>query len=132
MNWIILILALFLIVFEAVHEGLKIKKKHIASGVIEFIYLAIITLIAFAWISGCRTPFEYQEATFWKVIGGYLLLRFALFDLIWNISADQRWFYLGRTKLYDRFLSKVPTGFIWFIKVICIPLALAWLLNYGQ
>jgi len=132
MNWIILILALFFIVFEAVHEGLKIRKKHITSGVIEFIYLAVVILSLFAWVMGIRFPYYIDSAPYLKVIGGYLLLRFALFDLIWNISADQRWFYLGRTKLYDRFLSKVPTGFIWFIKVICIPLALAWLLNYGQ
>ena len=132
MNWSILILSLFLIILEAVYEGLKVKGKHIASGVIEFIYLTIITLIAFAWISGHRAPFEYQEITFWKIIGGYLLLRFALFDIVWNISAGQKIYYIGRTKLYDKFFKTVPISFIWFIRIICIPLALAWLLNYRQ
>jgi len=132
MNWIILILALFLIVFEAVYEGLKIRKKHIASGIIEFIFLTVVILSFFAWPMGRQFPFNVNPASYLKVIGGYLLLRFALFDLIWNISADQRWFYLGRTKLYDRFLREVPISFIWFIKIICIPLAWAWLVNYGQ
>jgi len=46
-----LIVALFLIIFEAVSEGLYDRQKKTIAGVIEFIYRAVVTLIIFAWLT---------------------------------------------------------------------------------
>lgn len=121
-----LLLALFLIVTEAVFEGLKTGGHHIASEMIEAVYLACITFGLFAWINSVK-PFEYKPIL--KILIGYVLLRFALFDIIWNISAGQDWFYYGITKAYDIFMSKLG-GWGWFIKIISGIWGVAWLLGW--
>jgi hypothetical protein len=124
----IFLLAIFLILFEAIYEGLKTRGFHIASASVEFVYRAVITIGLILWVSD--VTLFHSDHLLWKSIGGYILLRFAIFDLIWNISAGQNIFYLGRTKLYDKYLSKVPVGFVWFIKIIVVlPVGLTWLIR---
>jgi hypothetical protein len=132
-----LLLAIFLILFEATYEGLKTRGKHIASEMVEFLYLGGITLICFAWITGINYPFEINSAPYWKIIAGYVLLRFALFDLLFNIMCGVDIFYIGRRKFYDKVLQwlidkGVQANLIWFARFICLCVALAWLLNYKQ
>jgi len=121
-----LILALFLIIVEAVFEGLKISGHHIASELVEMVYLVCITFGLFAWINSVKS-FEYKPIL--KILIGYVLLRFALFDLAWNISAGQEWFYYGITKAYDIFMSKLG-GWGWFLKIIAGIWGVAWLLGW--
>ncbi len=121
-----LLLAFFLIVLEAVYEGLKIADHHIASEIVEFIYLTGITLGLFAWING-QKQFSYKPIL--RILIGYILLRFAIFDLIWNLAADQRWNYYGITKLYDRVMLELG-GFGWMIKAIAGFWGIAWLLGW--
>jgi len=129
---LILTTVILLILLEAVYEGLKQRKAHIASEIVEFVFLSLVVFCSLAWVSGIVYPFVTDHAPLWKILGGYVLFRLALFDLIWNIAAAQKLFYLGRTKLYDKLLKKVPWGFVWFVKFICLCISLAWLLNYGQ
>jgi hypothetical protein len=134
---VILLTAILLISLEAIQEGLKTRKKHIASEFVEFVYLVYVTLIVFAWVSG-QCLLTQSEIPFWKIIGGYVLLRFGIFDLIWNLSAGQSLVFIGSTKAYDRFWEwiikkgKVAIGLIWFVRFICVCISLAWLLNYKQ
>lgn len=121
-----LILALFLIIVEAVFEGLKISGHHIASELVEMVYLAVVTFGLFAWINSVKS-FEYKPIL--KILIGYILLRFALFDLIWNISAGQEWNYYGITKLYDIFMAKLG-GWGWFLKIISGIWGVAWLMGW--
>jgi len=62
MNWTILILALFLIVCEAVYEGLAVRGKHLASELIEDIYTGLIIVIVSLWLSLVTT------VPLWKII----------------------------------------------------------------
>lgn len=123
-----LLLALFLIIFEAVFEGLKIAGYHVASEIVEAVYLSGITLGLFAWING-QKKFDYKPVI--KILIGYVLLRFCLFDLICNISAGQDWNYYGFTKLYDRVMLELG-GFGWMIKAIAGFWGIAWLIGYKQ
>jgi len=100
MNWQIFILALFLIVFKAVPDGLALAGHKTLAGVFYFIYLSGTTLGLFAWKTGLRM-YEYKPI-FVRVIIGYVLLRFALFNLILNKCARLDLFYIGKTKLYDQ------------------------------
>ena len=126
-----LILALFLIVFEACSEGLHTGGHYLASEIVEVVYLSGITLIAFAWMN--RTPWFtiLPLMSFWKVLIGYLLLRFALFDIIWNISAGQDLFFYGTTKLYDRVMTELGS-WGWFLKFIALIWGIAWLTNINN
>jgi hypothetical protein len=132
-----LVLVIFLILFEATYEALKTKGKDIASEFVEFIYLAVTITICFAWINEIPFPFSITSAAFWKVIGGFVLLRFGIFDLIFNIVCGVNIFYIGKRKFYDKVLQwlinkGVQPNLIWFARFICVCISLAWLLNYKQ
>jgi hypothetical protein len=126
----ILLLAIFLIVFKAVYDGLKTRGLHIPSAMVMWVFLAVNTLGLFAWATGNPFLWDVQFIPYWKVIIGFVLVRFALFDVIWNISAGMKLNYLGRTKFYDEFLGLVPRGFVWFVKiVIALPVGLTFLIK---
>jgi len=134
----ILLTAIILILLEGIYEGLKTRGKHIASASVEFVFLALVTSLALAFMSGRVTPFDYLDIPFWKIMFGYLFLRIGLFDLVWNLSAGKGIYYIGNTKLYDKFWGwlmqkgKVAPVLIWFVKFVLVCISIAWLLNYGQ
>ena len=83
-----LLLALFLLI-EAVFEGLRTGGHLLAAELVEVIYLAGITFGLFAWLNWKQINSFFDRGKLIKVLIGYILLRFALFDVIWNISAGQ-------------------------------------------
>lgn len=99
MTYQIFLIALFLITFEALQEGFKIRGRHTLSASIEFIYLAGMAVLIFMA---------------WKPILGLIFLRFAIFDGILNTVAGQPFFYIGTTKYYDR-------AWRWFFKITKFP-----------
>ena len=134
----ILLTAILLILLEGIYEGLKTRGKHIASASVEFVFLALVTTLALAFISGRVTPFDYLDIPFWKIMLGYLFLRIGLFDLVWNLSAGKGIYYIGKTKLYDKFWGwlidrgKIAMILILFLRFIFVCISVVWLLNYGQ
>ena len=126
-----LLLAIFLIVFEAVSEGLQTGGHLLAAELVEFVYLAGITLGLLMWLNWRQVNSFYDRSKLIKVIIGYILLRFALFDLVWNISAGQDLFFYGTTKVYDRFMSSLGSwGWMW--KGISLIWGIAWLTEWGN
>ena len=125
-----LILAIFLLL-EAVSEGLRTGGHYLASELVEVVYLCGITYMAFAWLNRRYIFKEPDLPSFIKILIGYLLLRFALFDVIWNISAGQDLFYYGTTKLYDRIMTFLGSwGIMW--KCIALVWGVAWLTKWGN
>ena len=128
-----LLIALFLIVFEAIKEGFKSHKWHIASEMVELVYLTVIALVFFGWVNGAL-PHRMYEPDLWYILIGYTFLRYAIFDAIFNISAGLSLFYIGKTKLYDKILGKVSdkTGgtIVFFTKGIALFWGLCWLLGW--
>ena len=125
-----LLLALFLLL-EAVFEGLRTGGHYLASELVEVVYLVGITPMVFAWFNKVHIAYETKLVSFIKVLIGYLLLRFALFDIIWNISAGQDLFYYGTTKLYDRIMTYLGSwGLMW--KCISLVWGIAWLTKWGN
>jgi hypothetical protein len=124
-----LLLAIFLIVFEAVFEGLKTGGHHIASEMVEAVYLSGVTFGLFAWLNWKQVNSFFDRQSIVRVLIGYVLLRFALFDLVWNISADQDLLYYGITKAYDIFMSKLG-GWCWFLKIVAGIWGVAWLMGW--
>jgi hypothetical protein len=131
-----LILALFLIVGEATFEGLKIRGRHILSASFEFLYLSVITFICFAWVADLPNIWDAIYIPMWKILLGYVFVRFALFDLVYNFVAKQKLNFIGSTKLFDKLLSKIRDMWgmstIWFVRGILGVIGLVWLLNIGQ
>jgi len=131
MNWTILI-ALFLIVFEAVYEGLVVRGKSLASEVVELVYRAVLTLVLFAWVTGAKSIINI-DIQFIRIIVGYVFLRFSIFDVIWNFAAGQPINFVGSTKLFDKFLQEIRNlwgmNSIWFVRFIAGFWGVAWLLG---
>ena len=128
----ILLITLFLIITEAVYEGLSDRGLKPLAGVLEFIYKAFITLSIFAWL--CRIDIYYTSISYWYIIGGYLLLRFALFDYTYNLVVGNPLFYLGDTKYYDKLLGGFfrwsgipPEHFLFMFRLIAICIGVSWL-----
>jgi len=124
-----LLLGFLLIVLEAVFEGLKTAGFHHASEIVEVVYLAGVTLMSFAWLNRKFILKEFRSDRFIIVLIGYFLLRFAMFDSIWNLAAGQDFFYYGSTKLYDITMTKLGT-FGWMLKGIAGFWGVAWLLGW--
>ena len=127
-----LLLALFLIVFEVVPESIKNKTL---AGVVEFIYRAVVTVIAFVLIGGyaCFAP---PMSSLLYTLGGYVLLRFALFDIIYNAIQGLPIFFIGTTKLYDKWFrwffikTRLPKEhFLAMLKFISLLIGITWLLR---
>lgn len=134
-RFIYLLIALFLIIFEAVPEGLALGGHKTIAGIMEAVYRAGITLTVFAYITVTypNKPYTRRYLTFdlnyWYIVIGYVLLRFALFDIIHNISAGIPVFFIGSTKLFDIVMSKLAT-WGWFLRIIAFVWGVAWLMQW--
>ena len=123
------LLLAILLLLEAVWEGLRTGGHLLAAEIVEFVYLAGVTIGLFAWLNWRQINSFFDRGKLIKVIIGYILLRFALFDIIWNISAGQDLFYYGTTKLYDRIMTSLGSwGIMW--KCIALVWGVAWLLGW--
>lgn len=131
----LLLASILLILLEAIPEGLADRGLKTIAGVIEFVYRAMVTLIVFAWLIGFHL-FHVEYENLFYIIGGYLLLRFAIFDVVYNLIRGLSIFYIGTTKLYDKvwqWFFKV-TGFpkdqfFSMVKFIAILIGVTWLLK---
>jgi len=118
--------AFLLTIPEALYEGLRAKHPMLSFG-IEFLFRFGIAVVIFAIAGGFYINGE-QDYFFYHLFG-YVLLRFAIFDFVYNLSADLPFFYVGTTKVYDKVLAKVPMHLIVFVKAIALFMGIVWLLK---
>ena len=131
----IFLIVLFLIITEAISEALYDNGSKTLSGVFEFILRAATTIVVLLWLFGIDSPFGYELSLF-QLIGGYVLLRFALFDVTYNLTRGLEVFYVGETKIYDkvwkaffRWSGISIEHFLFMAKFIALLISLSWLLN---
>ncbi|TSA51972.1 MAG: hypothetical protein D4R45_07730 [Planctomycetaceae bacterium] len=127
-----LILSFFLLL-EAVFEGLSLSHHLIASEIVEVVWLAGVTIGLFCWINWHQVNSFYDRKKLIRLLIGYVLLRFALFDLIFNVSAGLDINYIGDTKLFDKGLAVIRDMWgmspIWFSRAIAGFWGTLWLLG---
>ena len=63
------------------------------------------------------------------VVIGFFLLRFCLFDSVWNLAAGQSWDYYGTTKWYDRVMTLLGS-WGWMLKGIAGIWGTVWLMGW--
>jgi len=138
-----LLIALFLIVSEAASEGLSLAGHKGIAGGIEFIFLAVVTFMMFSYTTGAYRIFTRRntvlslQPNILTVLGGYVLLRFAIFDVIHNLCAGVPMFFIGTTKWYDRIWqwffawSNIPSDhFLFMFKLIALLIGVSWLMGW--
>ncbi len=119
-----LLIALFLIVFKAVIDGLVMRGKKNIAGWLEWPYLAGITLMCFAYSHSIVSGWKVYDTYLVSIIG-FLLLRYGIFSFIVNKTAGKEWTYIGTAKDTDDFgrwlLNKlhISISLFAFSKIIC-------------
>jgi len=112
---IYLIILTLILISDAIGDGQRTRGNqvihHFLEGVMIALFFAIIVIVNYNMLSG----FELR----WLLVY-YLSLRLAGFDLIYNISAGNKWNYFGENSLYDRLMKN--NGFQFF-KVMALVTA---------
>jgi hypothetical protein len=54
------------------------------------------------------------------LLGSYVLVRFAIFNPIFNLIAGLKWDYIGTTSISDRLLSYFPLPNTWPFRLFCL------------
>ena len=126
----LLIIAIAIISIEAVTEGLL---KRLNSPVNEVIFDAwiqwVIALMMFGIWFIWAIHFDGYYVPTWKLITGFILVRFAIFDVTINLAWGQKWNYYGTTKRYDCIMYELGS-FGWFLKAISGIIGTIFLLGY--
>jgi len=104
-----ILIALFIIILKAIADGLALAHHKEIAGIIEFVWQSGMILTLYAFFTGVLETQRRDLGKFLKVIGGFLLLRFAVFSVILNICAGLEWNYIGNTKLFDIIINKFFT-----------------------
>lgn len=123
----ILLLTILTNALEAIYEGLYDNGKRTISGIIE-LFQKLIGITTVVYVTYGLTVGTI-DIPLWKIIVGFILVRFLLFDYIYNKTRGLHLYYQGMTKIYDRLLSNVPAHFILFIKVIAGIIGIVFLLG---
>lgn len=127
-------LALFLIVIKATYDGLALRGMKTLAGAIEFVYWGAIITVLYMVLGGLSFNREMDNIIYHLI--GFMLLRYALFDFLFNLCADLDIFYIGNTKLFDKVLNwffkttRIPKGhFLVFTRAIALFIGITFLLK---
>ena len=127
----ILITAIIFILTEAIGEGLL---KRFNTGINEVIFDSwnqwVIAFMFFFVYLIMAFNFTGYFVPAWKIVTGFILVRFAIFDVTINLAWGQKWNYYGTTKLYDRIMSGLGS-WGWMMKVISGIIGTIFLLGYS-
>jgi hypothetical protein len=124
-----MILLLLPILFEAISEGLYLRGEMAYVGHFPWktISKQVQVLLIASWF------FIIWKLDFsWDLVAVYILLRFAVFNYVHNLSAGLKLGYLGRTSFIDRVITIVSFGSLWLIlafQVVCLGFVWAILTN---
>lgn len=126
----ILIYAIIIILTEAIGEGLL---KRFDTGISQVIFDSwnqwIIALMFFGIYLMLAFNFTGYFVPAWKIITGFVFVRFAIFDVTINLAWGQKWNYYGTTKLYDRIMYELGS-FGWFLKAIAGAVGIVFLMGW--
>ena len=124
----LLFTAILFIAFEAIAEGLA-KRFNFAD---DFLFDAwvqwVIALLLFGVWFIVSIHFDGYFVPVWKIVTGFVFIRFAIFDVLWNLSRGVEWNYYGTTKLYDRVMYELGE-WGWMAKGICGLVGVVFLLG---
>ena len=125
-----LLLALFFISFEAISEALI--KKHcpkLSEVIFKWWMQKITAIVLFVIWFIIAFNFDKYYIPVWKLIAGFVFVRFMIFDVIWNLVRGVKWNYYGTTKLYDRIMSQLGS-WGWFMKFVLGVVGICFLMGW--
>ena len=124
----ILFFAILFILFEAIGEGL-LKRYSLADFIFKWWLQWIIAIILFGVWFVIALNFNGYYVPTWKLITGFIFVRFAIFDVTWNLARGVKWNYYGTTKLYDRIMFALGE-WGWFMKFVLGIVGICFLMGW--
>lgn len=111
-------LFVILVIINALEDAFRDNDRKILAHLFNTLHIA-------GWIGMIYFDFT------WIFIIQYILIRFALFDVIYNLTRGQKIFHIGSTSIYDKFwkrfekVTKFPMNHVFFwIKLISLLIAI--------
>jgi hypothetical protein len=110
-------LFVILVIINALEDGFRDSNKKVLAHLFNGLHIA-------GWIAMMYFDFS------WVFVLKYVLIRFALFDVTYNLIRGNKIFYIGTTSLYDKFWrwlehKKIPINHLLFwTKLISLLIAL--------
>jgi hypothetical protein len=124
----LLIYAIIFILAESIGEGL-LKRFNKAQWLFDNFIQAVVAVFLFSVWFIIAYHFNGYYVPVWKMIAGFIGVRFLFFDIAYNLSAGNTWYYYGTRKWYDRTMAKLGS-WGWMVKVICGTMGVVFLLGY--
>jgi hypothetical protein len=125
----LLLTALLIICFEAIGEGLIKRYSPSISAILFKLWLQwVIAIGLFAVWFWLMQGFDKYYVPNWKLIAGFVFVRFLIFDFIYNIISGLPLMFYGTTKLYDRIMKQLG-GYGLMLKVIAGIMGIVFLLG---
>lgn len=109
-----MILYISSILFNAIGDGLNDKGNKSFGHVLQ----------ALAFI-----PLFFNNPVFYIAILSYVLLNIALFDYAYNLTRGLKISFVGTSSWWDQAISKVPFGFMLFVRLICFVVGIFLIIN---
>jgi hypothetical protein len=127
----LLLYAILFIEFEAIGEALVKRHFPAISGFVFRGWVQwVIAILLFALWFCIALKFDNYFVPTWKIIMGFVFVRFMIFDVSYNIASGLPIKYYGTTKLYDRIMTKLGS-WGWFVKFVCGVMGACFLLGYS-
>lgn len=98
-KWITYTIFTTSVIEGALADGLNSRTKYTAGHLLAS--ASILSLVAI--------PFVIKHPN-WKLPATYLLVRFALWDALYNVGANRKLSYMGGKNYWDETTGKVPLG----------------------
>jgi hypothetical protein len=100
-------------------DGLYDNGKKTLSKVLRFVLLASVIIPALAELTG-HNYFKLIDKDFISIVISFGLVRYFLFDAVYNLTRGLNIFYIGNTGLLDKILQKFMrlTGGVGFVIII--------------
>jgi hypothetical protein len=122
----ILTIAILVILTESIGEGILKRFKPTSFIFDNYVQWVIAVFLFSLWFI---VAYHFCSIPVAKLIIGFVFVRFAIFDVVWNLSNKQKWNYYGTVKWYDRTMAKLGS-FGWFMKfVVFLPMGIVFLLR---
>ncbi len=120
----IVLLFLIAVIFDAVGDALNDSGRKGIGHLLQVIFVGVLLM----------SPFFIDIAlnSWGWYLAAYICLRIALFDPVYNISRGLKWYYIGKTSLWDkaRMVFMPPAGMELFARVIFLIAGIGIVINY--
>lgn len=125
-----LLTALIFILFEAVGEGLLKRLKKAEWLFDNFVQWVVAIALFTIWFLIFALPFDGYYVPVWKIVLGFIFVRWLYFDFIYNLFAGNRWDYYGSKKTYDKIMTALGEWGL-MMKIICGIIGVVFLMGWS-